>query len=255
MIRTGLLSVTFRQLTNLEIIQLVKETGLDAIEWGGDIHVPHGNIHTARETAKMTADAGLATASYGSYYRAGVSEGSGLSFESVRDTAAALGTPAIRVWAGDRGSVETDEKGWHDVLSDLARIGELAAQAGLEIHLEYHSNTLTDSRASVNRMLSTLEHPAVRFNWQPPTDWSQQDRLSGLTDILPLLASLHVFHWKPGVRLPLLKGAEEWKSYLDLAATTGRSHYAMLEFVKADDPEQFRVDAQTLLRLVQPLTG
>ncbi|MFS0727530.1 sugar phosphate isomerase/epimerase family protein [Paenibacillus sp. 1P07SE] len=250
MIRTGLLSVTFRQFACHEIVRLASQAGLDAIEWGGDIHVPHGDQAIAREAAAITADAGLVVASYGSYYRAGVSEDAGLAFETVRDTAAELGAPAIRVWAGNRGSDKADEAYWEAVRHDLHRAGKLAAEAGMEIHLEYHANTLTDSRISVQRLMSALEHPAIRMNWQPPTAWSVEERLAGLRDILPRLASLHVFQWEPGVRLPLAEGAAEWAAYFELVAQTGRSHYAMLEFVREDDPGQFLTDAGELQRLV-----
>ena len=66
MITTGLLSVTFRKLTPPEIVGLVRQAGLAGIEWGGDIHVPHGNLDRAREVRQMTLDAGITIAAYGS---------------------------------------------------------------------------------------------------------------------------------------------------------------------------------------------
>jgi 3-dehydroshikimate dehydratase len=44
MIHPGLVSVTFRKLTPVEVAGLVKKGGLKSIEWGGDIHVPHGDL-------------------------------------------------------------------------------------------------------------------------------------------------------------------------------------------------------------------
>jgi 3-dehydroshikimate dehydratase len=63
MIKTGLLSVTFRKLTVEEIVDLVCQAGLEAIEWGGDIHVPHGDPGKAQEVRSITEEAGLITAS------------------------------------------------------------------------------------------------------------------------------------------------------------------------------------------------
>ena len=48
-IYTGLVSITFRRLNPLEIVSLVAENGLTAIEWGGDIHVPPGKLKLARD--------------------------------------------------------------------------------------------------------------------------------------------------------------------------------------------------------------
>ena len=62
MLYGGLVSITFRQLQPREIITLVQKSGLKGIEWGGDVHVPHGNLHAAREVGHMTREAGLTVA-------------------------------------------------------------------------------------------------------------------------------------------------------------------------------------------------
>ena len=92
-IKGGIVSVTFRQLSPERIISLVSEGGLSAVEWGGDVHVPHGDLATARDVGRWTRNAGLEVASFGSYYKAGESEEAGLPFTSVLETASALGAP------------------------------------------------------------------------------------------------------------------------------------------------------------------
>ncbi|MCJ7549353.1 MAG: sugar phosphate isomerase/epimerase, partial [Anaerolineae bacterium] len=116
MIQTGLVSVTFRKLTPRAIVDLVAEAGLDAIEWGGDVHVPHGEIEIARSVRQMTEDAGLDMPSYGSYYRAGHSKL--VPFGTVVETAIALGAPIIRIWAGKQGTAAADEAYWLRVIED-----------------------------------------------------------------------------------------------------------------------------------------
>src|SRR4051812_49693737 len=106
-LRTGLVSVTFRALGPQQVVELVRQANLDAIEWGGDIHVPHGDTARAREVRTMTLDAGLAVAAYGSYYRAAVSDADGLPFARVLETAVALEAPTIRVWAGNKASADS----------------------------------------------------------------------------------------------------------------------------------------------------
>jgi 3-dehydroshikimate dehydratase len=145
MIHTGLVSVTFRSLSPQEIVALVAKAGLRGIEWGGDIHVPHGNVQRAKEVYHITSDAGLEIAAYGSYYRVGCEEKEGILFERVLDTAIALKAPVIRVWAGDRGSREADEEWWAKVIDETYRIGALTKESGITISFEYHGNTLTDT--------------------------------------------------------------------------------------------------------------
>ena len=125
MIRSALVSITFRKLSPAEIIGLVKQAGLDGIEWGGDVHVPHGDVARAGEVRRMTEDAGLQVSAYGSYYRVGHEEP--CPFEQIVETAVALGAPDIRVWAGKQGSEASDAAYRNLVVDTSRRIADLGA--------------------------------------------------------------------------------------------------------------------------------
>ncbi len=248
MIRDGLVSITFRQLTPRAIVALVARAGLA----GGDVHVPHGQVATAREVARMTQDAGLVVAAYGSYYRVGVSEADGLAFEQVLETAAALVAPTVRVWAGTHGSADADAGYRAAVTEDARRIAGLAQGAGISISFEYHRGTLADTNASAQRLLQEVAHPNVYTCWQPPVAEPPAYCLSGLDAIAPRLTNVHVFHWLAETptaavdRRPLAEGAGLWRQYLARVAATGRDHFALIEFVRGDEPEQLLVDAHAL---------
>ncbi|MCX7868671.1 MAG: hypothetical protein N2322_01855, partial [Terrimicrobiaceae bacterium] len=111
--KPGLVSISFRQLAPAEIVRLCTRAGLGLVEWGGDVHVPHGNLEAAKSVRRLTADAGLHTAAYGSYLRLGQPEP---SLEAVLDTAAELGAPVVRVWAGSKGSAEATPEDWSRVV-------------------------------------------------------------------------------------------------------------------------------------------
>lgn len=250
MIQTGLLSVTFRQLSPLEIIRLVAQAGLQAIEWGGDIHVPHGDVNRAKEVKGWTEAEGIAIASYGSYYRVGCKNKEGLTFHQVLESAAALQAPAIRVWAGDQGSDISDDAWWDKVITDAARIADLAQGAGITVDFEYHANTLTDTRETTVRLLEGIGHPNIRCNWQPSVALTIGQRQQDLRAVLPWLANVHVFQWEPGVRKPLVDGLNEWRDYVSIVREAPGHRYAMLEFVRDNDPQQFLADAVVLKQVV-----
>ena len=79
---------------------------------------------------------------------------------------------------------------------------------------------------------------------------SVDENLNGLKAILPWLTIVHVFSWRivNGQRERMLLDAKtgEWAQYLAQVATTGRNHYAMIEFVRDNEPENFLKDAETL---------
>jgi len=255
MLQPGLVSITFRNLSPAEITALVAQAGLQGIEWGGDVHVPHGDIARAGEVHRLTEDAGLTVAAYGSYYRVGHSEEEGLPFERVLETATALGAPTIRVWAGKRGSADADAAYRQAIIADAQRISDLAAAAGVAVSYEYHGGTLTDTPASALDLLEQGSHPNLKTLWQP-LHWQGNDdslrlNVMSLEQVLPWLTNVHAYHWvtnSSGVRerLPLAAGKADWHEYLWRVAASGRDHWVLLEFVREDAPEAFLQDAATL---------
>jgi len=248
MIRSGLVSITFRKLSPREIVDLVVQAGLSGIEWGGDVHVPQGDLRQARRVRHMTREAGLEVASYGSYYRVGV-DGMG-PFEPIVDTALELGAPVVRVWAGNLASASADAAYRARVVHESRRVADLAGRAGVAIAYEFHPRTLTDTNESALALLEDVAHDNVGSYWQPPPGASVPASLAGLEAVLPWLRHLHVFVWHrvSGERLPLADGERAWMQYLRKAASTGRDHYALVEFVCDDAPEPFLRDAATLRR-------
>ena len=250
MIKTGLVSVTFRKLSPREIIDMVAKAGLSGIEWGGDIHVPHGNIGLAREVGRMTVDAGLKVAAYGSYYHVGCEEQEGVPFEKVMETALELKAPVIRVWAGDRGSGEADEVWWEKVVKETRRISGMAKDTDIAISFEYHGNTLTDTGESAVRLMREAGGGNISCYWQPPTGLDFDGQMEGLRKITPWLSNIHAFWWDLYERLPLLDGADTWRRFIAIVRALEGEHFCMLEFVRGDSVEQFREDAAALKQII-----
>ncbi len=248
MIYPGLVSITFRKLSPLEVADLVKKAGLRGIEWGGDIHVPHGDLGRAREVREITLEHGLVTAAYGSYYRAGQSDGSGPAFEQVLATAVELGAPTIRVWPGAAGSDTVDEDGRWKVIHDLRRIAGLAAKAGVTISTEFHGGTLTDTNESASKLLVEVDHPNLFTCWQPHNGEATDVCVDGLREVLPRMSNIHVFHWWPtsAERHPLADGAARWEKFWEVIKQAPGDRHALMEFVQGDSPEAFLRDAATL---------
>lgn len=255
-ITPGLVSITFRSLSVSEIISLSKDAKLGSIEWGGDVHVPHGEVETAKAVSDQTREAGLEVAAYGSYYRVGASEQDGLDFQSVLNSAKALQAPCIRVWPGNRGSEDADRAFRKWVTEELRRISSMAGDAGINVVLEYHGGTLTDADASALQLLEEVNHPNCRTLWQPPNGQAFEDSLQGLKNILPWLENVHAFHWWPTARdrFPLAEGEDRWKEYLALAADCDHPFHVLLEFVCNDQPDQLVEDSKTLRRWIEELS-
>lgn len=255
MFQTGLVSITFRQLSPTQIVDLVSRAELQAIEWGGDVHVPHGAMQAAREVRALTQKANLQVAAYGSYYRVGHSEAEGLSFQSVLQTAQELGAPIIRVWAGKKNAEDADDEYRRLIIEESRRIAELATPAGVLVAYEFHGGTLTNTAASARELLKAADHPNLKTLWQPRVGASTPEALADLQLLLPWLCQLHAFQWNGTERRPLEEGAAAWREYLALADNTEKPRPALIEFVQNDAPAQFLKDAQILKAWVDQAHG
>lgn len=254
MLKKALTSVTFRQLSAEDIVALAKEAGLDAIEWGGDIHVPPGGGETARRVRALSENAGLLVSAYGSYYRAGTYGDPASAFEPVLESALALGAPVIRVWAGDRGSGAMSLEDRTGLFEDLRGAVGMAAEKNVLVATEYHGNTFTDTLETTAQMLEAV--PGLRTFWQPPIGLPHGDNLRALERLAERVESLHVFEWSAaGKRRPLSEGTDRWREYLRVAMGFSKTHYATLEFVADDSPDQLRADAKTLDGWLRTLYG
>jgi sugar phosphate isomerase/epimerase len=250
----GLVSGSFKKLSPQEIVSLVVKSGLKCLEWGGDIHAPHGNIQLARSVGRITKEAGLETVSYGSYYRVGHSEDEGLSFESVLDTARALEAQTIRVWAGTRDSETADDAYITKIAEDARRIAEFAAMTGIRVAFEYHGGTVANTAGSVLHLLKLASSANLFSLWQPALNVSVENRLDALTKLIPYLSHIHVFQWQDVARLPLAAGTEEWLLYLETLKIHSVEIPLLLEFVQNDSVEQLAQDAKVLMEWIEAVS-
>ncbi len=244
----GLCSVTFRALPAAAVARLAAEAGIEAIEWGADVHAPAERPEQLTRVARLSREFGLRICSYGSYYRAGHSPDD--EFASVARAAVLLGAPRVRVWAGARGSGPASPADRHRVTLALRSAADLAAERGLELALEFHDGTLADSPAAVRRLLTDVDRANLRSYWQPPVGLPDQAALAGLEEMIDLVSGVHVFSWWPGPeRRPLAARAGLWRSVLAALERRGGLPDTLLEFVPDDDPGLLAGEVATLAAL------
>jgi 3-dehydroshikimate dehydratase len=253
--KTGLCSVTLRNRPVEEVVRLIVDAQLDAVEWGGDIHVPVGDEKKAVFARRCCEESGIQISSYGSYYRIINREGPPEDIRPILDTALALGAPAVRVWAGYWNSADITPENRERLLDGLNSSVHLAGAYGLKLALEFHINTLTDTAESTEQLLSIIDAPNFFTYWQPPY-WIADTNLhlEGLRMLKRRILNLHVFHWrfnhgctdflKATERRPLEEGSSVWAKYLREADLQDGT--ALIEFVRDDEPGQFIKDAAVL---------
>ena len=238
----GMLSITFRDRTPEQVIELTKKTGLTAIEWGGDIHVPHGDVETAKRVGEMTREAGLTVAAYGSYYNCMPDE----SFDDVLNSAVALGAKVIRVWAGKQNFADCTQEERARLYAVLSEAVEKSAKHGITVATELHIHTLTDTTNGLVEMLKNV--PGLKTYWQQSSyDLTVDDECAVMEKLGENIVNAHINYWVDGVQYPLSDIADRLEKYVPALEKYTAASAFMIEFVKDGKPEQFFADAETLV--------
>ena len=255
--KTGVCSISFRELGLSDLVDLVAKAGLDAIEWGGDVHVPHGSVEVAKEALALTRAAGLEACSYGSYYKVLDPDGVALDFTPVLQSTLALETDVVRIWAGQKASADAADDYRKRVVDQIRKVAEVGAAEDVKVALEFHAFTLTDSNESAMQLLDEVGHENLYMYWQP-IFWTDDMayRLDGLRKMRDRILNLHVFNWgfdptaggiyQGIIRKPIPDAAAEWAQYLAVELKEELPHYALIEHPSGSSPEQLMKDAAAL---------
>ncbi len=241
----GLCSVTFRNLSPTQIIALCKQNGVTCIEWGGDIHVPTGDIATAQAVGALTRERGLTTPSYGSYFRCEATQ----DFQAVSATAQALGAKIIRIWAGKRDAEAFSQKEYQNLVQTVKTCADIAQARGQILAFEHHFGTYCNNAKNTLRLLRDINRENVKTYWQPAY-WVGDDTfaidMQAIGQLKARIVGVHVYAWQGFQRLPLAAAKQNWLAYKKLI---GDNNY-FLEFVKDDDTANFAPDCKTLKQIV-----
>ncbi len=246
MFTTGLVSVSFRQESPETIIAAVCAAELGGIEWGGDVHVPCGDFATAERVGRLTREAGLCVAAYGSYYRIGTNADVKTAFDTTLQTAKKLGAPVVRVWCGTEGSADTPPERRAALTAEAKAMAAMAEAYGITITLECHGGTLTDDYHSAVDFVRAVGHPRLRMYWQPNQFRDHAYNCEAAAALAADTVNLHVFHWDSKRTYPLADGTADWRDYLAVFRQTGQTYGLLLEFMHDGRLESLPATAATL---------
>lgn len=139
--RLGVASVTFRNKSISEVVEIAKNAGVGYIEWGADVHVR--TLEEAKETKALCDSNGINICSYGSYYRVGSGDAS--DWKRICENADAMGASSVRVWLGRKDSEKTSDEEYKILLDDLKNICAVAKEYNLLVCPECHDNTFNNN--------------------------------------------------------------------------------------------------------------
>lgn len=191
----GFTSTSFRQIKSLEkIVDIARDSGVDCIEWGGDVHVK--DVADAAKAKKRCDDAGIKISSYGSYYRVGSKKVS--EWEKVCKIANTMGAESVRVWLGKADSEKTDDATYRNLVEDAKAICSVAKEYGLIVCPECHDNTYNNNTDAFLKIQKDIGCNNFRTYFQSRYKRKEYD-LDRIERTLPFIESVHI-SWSEQLR-------------------------------------------------------
>lgn len=240
--KIGMTSVTFRNKTVAEVVNICRRENVHYIEWGSDVHVQ--NLCDAQKAKQLCDEAGIAVSSYGSYYRVG--SGTAEQWRSLCENASAMGADSIRVWLGTKDSEETSGAEYHILLEDCRRICDVAKAYGIFVCPECHDNTFNNNTDAIIRFRNDLGRDNFKSYFQSRYFRMEYD-LDRIDRTFDFIKDMHV-SYSDLEREQMFRKKD--KNYLDTLLkkmiSKGFEGIVMLEFTRDSSETAFAEDIRKL---------
>ena len=237
----GLTSISFRKLSQKEIVLGASDAGLSCIEWGSDVHVPCRDNDKISSAIRLQQEYGIRCSSYGTYFRLGETPIDELKY--YIDAAQALGTNILRLWCGTKSSQNYTESEKELLFEQCRQAEMIAKENGVVLCMESHKNTLTENIADTLKLMESIDSEYFRMYWQP-FQWLQAEENTLIAKaIAPYTKHIHVFNWKGSNKYSLHDAIDEWKNYI-AAFDTPRT--LLFEFMPDDQITSLKKETEAL---------
>lgn len=244
MYKLGLVSISFRKHSPLEIILAAKKAGLECIEWGSDVHAPINDTEKISNIVALQKKHGIYCSSYGTYFRLGVSNTEELP--QYITAAKTLGTDVLRLWCGDKAYAEYTKEEKEFLFAECRKAAEIAESESVTLCMECHNHTFTDEIEAALELMKAVNSPAFRMYWQPNQYKKLKQNMNYAESISEYTRHIHVFNWSGDERYPLEESIDIWQKYLE---NFKGERALLLEFMPDDDIETLSREAQALKRI------
>lgn len=244
--KPGLVSISFRNNTQREILAMMKAAGLSYIEWGSDVHAPHRSLGMLGELAQLQAQFGVSCCSYGTYFRLGETPTDELNY--YISAAKTLGTNVLRLWAGRKCGKDMSISELDKFMDSCWRAVEIAERENVTLCLECHDKTFTERLDDAAMLMDNADSDNFRMYWQPFRDRSVEENLEYLTEIERYVEHIHVFNWDAANRYPLADAIPTWKRYISVLS---RPRTMLLEFMPDNELASLPTEADALREIIK----
>ncbi len=225
MLKIGLASGAFRELSAKEILSLAKEAGASFLRWDA-CHV-HDNVTLAAELGAMTREYGMTAVSYGSAYTVGADGDA----EAAIAAAAALGAATVTVYLP---TLPLDRTGEAMLVAETEQLLSLAGAKGLSVTIESKTGTVTDDCERLSAFLERVGSERLSLAFAPYALQTREGALQAYQMLLPHISAVLPAIESKDHRLSADKGGTLWYELFILAREANADLSLLLSAVPAE---------------------
>lgn len=246
-IKPGLCSVTFRKKSIEEIIAIAVKAGIHDIEWGSDVHVK--NEFDAIKTKELCDKENIKITSYGSYFNSKKYDKS--KWLEICKTAEILSAKSVRIWLGEKGSKNTSESEYKELINNTAKMCKVAADFSLLVCAECHDNTYNDNTDAILRFINDLGMDNFRTYFQSRYYRPEYD-LDRIERTFSYIENIHVsFRDLKREQILRKKDGKYIDNLLERFKDKDFNGTVMIEFVCRNSENEFLKDAGKLINILR----
>lgn len=246
--KIGMTSLTFKKEEIQTVFEYAKRANIEGIEWGVcDNHIRLDDEKQISLVKELSDKYNIEIFSLGSYCNM-------TDFEECKktlETAYMLNAPIIRIWAGQKGSLECDDEYFNLIVENSKKMAEMAEKLDITLCFEYHHNTLTDLAESAIRLIKEIDRKNVRLYWQPQFKLSYEENYSSFRKVIPyVFKNIHLNNYSRENGYALLSDIEkELCGYFE--GVNCSDYNFLIEFVKDASVESLVADAETVRKILK----
>ncbi|MFG0213069.1 sugar phosphate isomerase/epimerase family protein [Brevibacillus porteri] len=209
--KLSLCTITFRHqlISFAEIVRFAHRHHFDGIElWGTHAHdlYEHDRLEM-EEQLRVLRDQGMSISMLSDYLDIATSSGFQRTLEKAKrliSLANWLHVKQIRTFAGQKASKEVGPEERARYVHHLYILCQMCQEHGIQLLVETHPNTLTDSMSSTLALLQEVNHPALKVNLDFLHVWeSGADPIDSYEQLKPWVVHYHLKNISSSNHLPV----------------------------------------------------
>lgn len=178
MIRLGLCSGACITRDVKGVLALARAARIEGVEWTADAPSHADDLPAASQAMIATLEAGLATVSFATLYRAGVEDSGFARFDALLNVASAMQAPIMRLFA--RAGVKDGTRS--PLAEELRQLGDRAARKGITLCLSLGRGTSLDRYDRAVSLVAAVDHDFVRLAWEDLPGASAKEATAALEE-------------------------------------------------------------------------